>query len=301
LKNHSKKSQIIKIIVCEVILLISLLTFWGRNYFVGQNKAQEVNQDTLSKETTEENVSQEKLKVTFFDVGKGDCILIETHQGNVMIDTGYDENGEEILGWLKEKSIASLDYLILTHPDKDHIGGSDQIINNTEVKNIIDTDCVVDSEDYHQYKQAASDNGIDILTLKDEMEINLGGMTMILYPPEGTFKGENDYSIVVKLKYGTTDFLFAADAEKARLKELMSQIPDLQSMVLKVPHHGTMMKNSEEFFEMVAPQYSVITSDLSEVYEEVADMLESQGSKVYETGNGSITIISDGTTIECIQ
>jgi beta-lactamase superfamily II metal-dependent hydrolase len=229
-------------------------------------------------------------------------MLIETTDGAVMIDTGYDENGEDIVSWLAEKGIDSLEYLILTHPDKDHIGGADIIINNMNVSHIIDTDCVVDTKDYVQYKQAAQDKGIDIETLTTTKEIVLGDAQFTLYPPiSKQFKGQNDYSIVTKLVYGETDFLFAGDAQEDRIDEIMSQIPNLASTVLKVPHHGTLMNNSEEFFEAVAPRYSIITSDKKDVYQEVVSLLQNLNSEVFSTKDGNIIVTTDGKKISISQ
>lgn len=307
------KDKTKKIIALEVAVLLLLLSIFGIRQYnkIIQNRQISENTETISMSTIEsadetdsQTVSTEadELTVTFFDVGKGDCMLIETSQGSIMIDTGYEENGEDIVSWLQERGIDTLEYLILTHPDKDHIGGADIVINNINVENVIDTNCETKSDDYKQYKQAATDKGITILTLEDTKEINLGSATFILYPPlSDLFKGQNDYSIVTKLVYGETDFLFAGDAEDERIEELLTQISDLDSTVLKVPHHGTLMKNSEEFFDAVSPKYSIITSDLEDVYQGVTDILGNLGSKVYETGKGEIKMTSDGKTITVIQ
>lgn len=292
------------IILLELVILVTLVMLFG----IGQNnKGKTTNQDKnaseseqISTETMTQNLGD--LTVTFYNVGKADCMLIETTAGAIMIDTGYDENGEDIVSWLTEKGIDSLEYLILTHPDKDHIGGADIIINNMNVSHIIDTDCVVNTKDYVQYKQAAEDKGSDIVTLTETKEIILGEVQFTLYPPiSKQFKGQNDYSIVTKLVYGEIDFLFAGDAEEDRIDEIMSQIPDLASTVLKVPHHGTLMKNSEEFFEAVAPRYSIISSDKKEVYQGVVSLLQDLNSEVFSTKDGNIIVKTDGKEISIRQ
>lgn len=278
-----------KIIVLEIVVLITLLILWG----VGRYKHGNINS---------ENPINAIVEITFFDVGKGDCMLIETSKGAIMIDTGYDENGSEIVEWLKEMGVNSLQYLILTHPDKDHIGGADSVINHIGIGQIIDTDCVVDSDDYKEYKQAASEQGVDIVTLKETMEILLGDATLTIYPPISTdFDGENDYSLVSMLQYGETNFLFAGDSEEARIDELFEQIPNLQSTLLKVPHHGSLMDNSEEFFKAVSPEYSVITSDKKKMYENVTKILQNLNSEVFVTNDGTITVQSDGKNITIVQ
>ena len=271
-----------KIIVLEVVVLATLLILWGIGQQVG---------DTSSVTATKSNLS-----VTFFDVLKGDCILIQTSDDAVMIDTGYEENGEEIVQWLKELGVNSLQYLILTHPDKDHIGGADHIISQLKVAQIIETDCEVDSGDYKEYKAAAIEKGVDILTLKETKEIELGKTKIVVYPPVKVenYEGENNFSLVTKLTYGETSMLFAGDAQELRMNEILTQIPDIKSTLLKVPHHGSYMNNSEEFFRAVSPQYSIITNDKKKMYKDIKKMLKNLGRIVYETKNGDIHVISDG-------
>lgn len=300
-----------KIITVEVIILAVLLIIFGIGKYSNTNNnntdiSSEVNtgQQSSQEAVSQDSVQQElgELAVTFFDVGKGDCILIETTQGAIMMDTGYEENGEDIVSWLDEKGVDTLAYLILTHPDKDHIGGADIVINNINVKNIIETNCVVDSEDYMQYKQAALDKGINCLTLTSTKEILLGGANLTIYAPlSADYVGQNDYSLVTKMIYGETDFLFAGDAEEIRIDEIVKQIPNIKSMLLKVPHHGTLKNNSKELFESVSPKYSIITCDKKKMYEDVKKMLQNLNSEVYTTKDGDITVKSDGNKMTISQ
>jgi len=293
-----------KIILLELALLITLVVIFGAGQFNKNQVTNQENEASQNQKISTETMAQKlgELTVTFYNVGKADCMLIETTNGAVMIDTGYDENGDEIVSWLNEKGIDTLEYLILTHPDKDHIGGADIIINNLNVSHIIDSDCVVDSKDYLEYKQAAHNKGVDTVTLTSTKEITLGDAQFTLYPPiSKLFQGQNDYSIVTKLVYGETDFLFAGDAEEDRIDEIMTQIPDLSSTVLKVPHHGNLKKNSEEFFEAVAPQYSIICSDKKKTYQDVVTLLQNLNSKVYATKDGTIVVTTDGKEIDVSQ
>lgn len=274
-----------KIIVLEIVVLATLLILWR----IGEQK-NDVN--TVPNAKT-------NLFVTFFDVGKGDCILVQLSEDAIMIDTGYEENGEEIVQWLKELGIDSLKYLILTHPDKDHIGGADHIIRQLNVSKIIETDCEVDSSDYNEYKMAAKERGVEILTLKATKEIELGKAKIFIYPPINVkdYEGENDFSLVTKLIYGETSLLFAGDAQEPRIDEILTQIPDIKSTLLKVPHHGSLMENSKEFFNAVSPQYSIITNDKKKMFQDVVNILNDLGSLVYETNNGNIYVMSDGNKL----
>lgn len=278
-----------KIVILEIVVLAMLLVLWG----IGQYKS-DIN--TVTK-------SGSNLSVTFFDVGKGDCILIESSESAILIDTGYEENGEEIVEKLKKRGIESLQYLILTHPDKDHIGGADYIIKQLNVLEIIETDCEVDSNDYKEYKMEAAKQGVTILTLKETEEIAFGKAKIFIYPPIHVedYEGENDFSLVTKLVYGETSFLFTGDAQENRMDEIVTQIPDIESTLLKVPHHGRWKENSEKLFRLVSPQYSIITNDKKKMYKDVKKLLKDLGSTVYETKSGDIKVISDGTKLRISQ
>lgn len=277
-----------KIIVLAIVIGISFGMLWVMSS--NQNNDLEVRNES------------NKLVVTFLDVSKGDCILIQDSNQTIMIDTGYEENGEDIVQWLKDRNIEALSYLILTHPDKDHIGGADHVISNIKVGKVIQTDCVVESDDYQEYQQAAKEEGVLVETLKETKEINLLEAKLTIYPPISTdFQGQNDYSLVAKLIYKNTSFLFTGDAMEARIDELLTQIPDLKSTVLKVPHHGTLMDNSEEFFEAVSPSVCIITSDKKKMYQDVKKILEDLKASIYVTKNGDIEVISDGEHIKMKQ
>lgn len=259
---------------------------------------------TRSNETT---VNGENITVTFFDAGKADSILIEKADYAVLIDTGYDEDKQELLDELEKREIDRLEYLILTHPDKDHIGGADEIINNISIDKIIEADCEKDSEDYEEYHKAAEENNTEIITLNEQLDItvqadNESTAAISIYPPYSRrYEGENDYSLIVKMSYGKCDFLFAGDIEKDRINDILYSMDNLKSMLLKVPHHGRIEDNSEQFFNVVKPVYAIITSDKMKKLDEAAEMLEGLGSEVYITGEGTVTAVCDGEKIAIEQ
>lgn len=262
------------------------------------------NINTRSNETT---VNGENITVTFFDAGKADSILIEKADYAVLIDTGYDEDKQELLDELEKREIDRLEYLILTHPDKDHIGGADEIINNISIGKIIEADCEKDSEDYEEYHKAAKENNTEIITLNEQLDITVQADNVItaaisIYPPYSRrYEGENDYSLIVKMIYGKCDFLFAGDIEKDRINDILYSMDNLESMLLKVPHHGRIEDNSEQFFNVVKPVYAIITSDKMKKLDEAAEMLEGLGSEVYITGEGTVTAVCDGEKIAIEQ
>ena len=179
------------------------------------------------------------LTVTFLDVGKADCILLEAEGRAAMIDAGNQGDAEEILALLSAKGISSLDFLLLTHLDKDHIGGADALIESVPIGTIYAPDYDKGNKQYDQYIAALTAAGIEPVHPTEPVDLTLGQAQITLLPgAQAEYEESNDYSIFLELLYGQTSFLFAGDAEETRLAEYLAS-PDLRRYdVLKVPHHA---------------------------------------------------------------
>ncbi len=243
--------------------------------------------------------------VVFFDVGKGDAILIRTQEHCMLIDTGYDETRKVILNYLAKQKIKKLDYLVLTHFDKDHVGGADHILKAVEVGEVLQPNYESDSRQYQEYCQVMKEKKKEPVYITETTELSLDDAQFLIYPPQKKeYKEEdNDFSLVISLKYGKRDFLFAGDCEQERLKELLEQKEfDLSHDILKVPHHGRKEKNSEDFLTAVSPEAAVITcSEEKMTDKEIVKVLEELESRIYLTLDGSVTILCDGETLTFIQ
>lgn len=243
------------------------------------------------------------VRVTFFNVGKGDAILIETMEHKMLIDAGYDHTSGVILDYLEKQGAERLDYMVLTHFDKDHVGGADWILKEVEVGKVLQPDYESDSRQYLEYTEAAGREGIKVTPVTETMRISLDGAEFLIYPPQRQeYKEEdNDFSLVISMVYGERRFLFAGDCEKERLEELLGQTEfDLAHDVLKVPHHGRAEKNSEEFLKAVSPQIAVITCSEDRPAEpEICDALEKLGTEIYLSSDGTVTCLSDGKELVC--
>ena len=245
------------------------------------------------------------VKVTFFDVGKGDAVLIETANHCMMIDSGYDDTAEVILDYLKERETDRLDYLLLSHFDKDHVGGADRILEEVETGTVLQPDYQSDGGQYGEYMEVMRAQGKAPAVVTQTMELSLDGVEFVIYPPQKKDYEEedNDFSLVVRMRYGDGSFLFAGDCEKERLNELLEQREfELASDVLKVPHHGRKEENSREFLSAVRPGTAVITSSKEKpADEEICGILEELGTDVYFTENGTVTVCWDGEKFEVLQ
>lgn len=242
------------------------------------------------------------VKVTFFDVGKGDAILIETREHTLLIDAGYDKTYGVIRDYFTEQKIEKLDYLVITHFDKDHVGGADRVISDFAVGEILQPDYESDAGQYQEYCAVLDAKGLRPVPVTESTRFALDGADFYIYPPQKkTYEEEdNDFSLTVSMVYGEKRFLFAGDCEEERLDELLEQTEfDLSHDVLKVPHHGKKEDNSGEFLERVAPDAAIITcSEEEPANNKICKILKELGVEVYLTSDGTITCLCDGKTIE---
>ena len=249
------------------------------------------------------NESQQ-MSVTIFKIGKANSILISYHDQHVLIDTGKDDDAAEILNYLQENQIAKLHALIITHFDKDHVGGADKIVEKIDIDNIYTANYISDSKQTVQFKKVMAEKGLEPIMLIDTANIVLQDQTITLYPAEkSAYDGDNDYSIVATVDYQNISMLFAGDAEQKRLEEILhnEQLARTYDFV-KMPHHGRYNELTQSFVEVISPRYAVITSSNKHIEDErTIHTLDAVGAEVYVTRNGDIKVITDGKTINVKQ
>lgn len=244
------------------------------------------------------------MTVDFLDVGKADAILVTTENSAVLIDTATNKMGDEVLDHIRSRGIEKLDLLIITHYDKDHVGGADKVIEGMSVERVLDANYPKDDKQFNQYVEALSEAGIARETLSENIAFELDGVRYEIDVANRSDYGkdeENDFSLIVRATHGENVFLFAGDAENARLGELIDE-GNLAAKVLKVPHHGRYEWLSAAFFEAVGADWAIITSDEEEPEDaETVRVLEAAGAKVLLTREGTVTLRSDGTAIEFVE
>ena len=238
------------------------------------------------------------MNVTFFDVGKADSILIRTPESTVIIDCGEKGDGKEIVAELEQYEVTTVDYLIITHYDKDHVGGAAKVINNLDVKNVLAPDYEENSDEVEKYQKALDAKGITPQLLTSDLTFSLDNVEYTVYAPKKTFYGEdndNDFSLVTKAVHGSNTLLFTGDAMKQRLDEIMD-IGDCT--LLKVPYHGRELPNMSGFLDAVSPEVAVVCTDQSEFSADTQSLLIDRKIKYYATCfNGRIDAVSNGSTV----
>ena len=283
--------------VCSSALL--LLTGCTENPEQSAPSAVNTNTSDGSEITTE-------FKISSFDVGKGDAFLLQTADNAVMIDTGYQSDGKSLTKKLMKNGVSTINTLIITHFDKDHVGGAAKILNSLKVENIYVPDYISDSDEYKEFKQAADKSSatLNVMKAADSTSWQAGEVTYRLYAPNDTFYGkdeENDYSLALYIQHGANTFLFPGDAENTRMQELINLGLGAVTF-LKFPYHGNYLKKTETFLDAYAPKYTIVTSSDKEPAESsTIETLKKRGVEAYYMQNGDVTVLSDGKTLTCTQ
>ena len=240
------------------------------------------------------------LELHFFDAGAADAILLTTENSAVLIDAGEKGFGKTILAYLEEKGVERLDYLIVTHFDKDHVGGAAKVLNGIPVGTVLQSNQPKDSDEYENYVEALAAAGLEPVTLRETERFVLDGVSFTVDPPRRTEyeqDSSNNSSLIVSAQYGETRFLFPGDAQTQRLAEYLDTDP-ARCDVLKLPHHGRDEPLLEALLAAVKPTYAVISSSEAEPESAaVVEALESAGARVLLTRNRAVTLLSDGKTV----
>lgn len=246
----------------------------------------------------------ETLSVDFFDVGKADAALITTPQGTrILIDAATNKEGKELARRFLKAGIERIDVMIITHYDKDHVGGADQILEELSVGQVIMPVYDKESKQYSQFLESLKNSpGTQTMPMsaRSEYRIASGGAELLVTAAHETDYGEdeeNDFSLAVRMTYGKTRFLFPGDAEDARQRELLSE-GDVACDVLKVPYHGRLVAASHDFLTAASPQIAFIPdSDEDAANETVVSILSALGCRVHSARDGDLRVSSDGESV----
>lgn len=250
------------------------------------------------------------LEVNFFDVGQGDAILIKTpdHQ-RILIDGGPSSAVVNKLGENLPFYDKKIDLIILTHPHADHLDGLIEVLKRYEVKKILSTGATHTTPDYLAWLEEIKKQNVPMEIAAAGQTIDFGGGVKIeiFYPKENlagkSAENLNNTSIVAKLIFGQTSFLFTGDAETEAEDELIGGGTDLKADVLKVAHHGSKNATSQNFLEKVQPKFAVISVGADNQFGHPNAMtmkrLENIGAEIFRTDeDGDVKMVSDGIKVE---
>ncbi len=253
--------------------------------------------------------SEGKLKVYFLDIGQGDAIYVRTPSGHDMLIDGGPSNMvlrrlAEVMPWYDK----SIDVVIETHPDADHIGGLPHVFERYRVGLFIEPGIESKNAIDDEIRRILKEKGIESQIGRRGTRINFGDGSSfdILYPDKdvSSLKETNDASIVGQIKYGSTSVMLTGDAPKSVESYLVRlDAEKLESQILKAGHHGSKTSSGEEFIKMVNPEKIIISAGKNNRYkhpsEEVMALFASLNIPTLSTAvRGTLVFTSDGKTIE---
>lgn len=257
------------------------------------------------------DLSQPKfLEITFFDVGQGDAIFIETPDGNqILIDGGPGKNILEKLSQEMPFWDRTIDFIILTHPEHDHYGGLIDVLKRYNIENILWSGVLRDAKEYKEWQKLVDKEEAEIIIAKSGQKIigDFGFEMEVLHPfesfKEKNVKNTNNTSVITRLVFGEKSFLFTGDAYKVVEKELIAQGIEIDSDVLKVGHHGSKTSTDEDFIKKVSPEIAVISVGKNNSYghphSETLEILEKYDISIFRTDElGNIKIICDSQSLK---
>lgn len=252
-------------------------------------------------ESASEPEAEQSLEVHFIDVGQGDAILALCGEDAMLIDGGNSEASDIVYSYLKKLGVDHLKYIICTHPDEDHVGGLSGALNFAAADTAYCSELEHDSDSFQSFLKYLAEQNVPLEIPEVGTKLSLGDATGEIIGPVYPAEGTNDNSLVVRLEYGETSFLFTGDAEAVEEDELIRG-GNLKSTVLKVGHHGSNYSTSDAFLDAVAPEYAIISCGAYNMYGHPADgllnRLKAHEVQVFRTDmQGDIICVSDGKTV----
>ena len=242
------------------------------------------------------SVRSGQLRVDFIDVGKGDCILIRSKNHTVLIDTGYKETADDVSDYLDASEVGGIDELILTHYDKDHIGGAKQLLARYPVKKLYIPDYEKDGKKYKKLIKAVDKNNVPVECVSGEITFSADHVRYTVMPSGVAYddktENDNDMSLVVSVVHADDSYLFTGDIEEEGIRSLLNKTGRTFDL-LKMPHHGRMEKNTKALINSVKPKYVVITDDEeNRADSKLRKLLSGEGISYYCTREkGTVTVI----------
>ncbi len=240
------------------------------------------------------------FEVHFINVGQADSALIVCEGKTMLIDGGNVADSSFLYSYLKKYSVDVLDYVVLTHAHEDHVGGLPGAMRYADVGAVIAPDAASDSKCYKDFETAVAEQGLSIEHPEPGERFKLGGSVVEIFGPISNNAEElNNTSVILKITYGEISVLFTGDAEYEEEQSVLNAGVNLESTVMKAPHHGSDTSSSYSFLREVMPEYIVISCGYNNTYghphESVLSRYAALGAEVYRTDrHGTVILKSDG-------
>lgn len=252
---------------------------------------------------TSNAAAPKSIKVHYIDVGQGDSIYIKAPNGeDIVIDGGNKGKGNAVVSYLKKQKVDDIEVLISTHPDADHIGGLDEVINAFKVENVYAPKVSNSTQAYKDFLNAVKKKKLTIKTAQAGVKLPVKDVNAQIVGPVKTYAKSdlNDWSAVVHMAYKKNTFLFTGDAEAKSEADMIKSKKTLRADVLKVGHHGAKTSTSKNFLNVVKPKYAVISvgkNSYGHPTSQVVNLLKGTKASILRTDqSGTIIITGNGTS-----
>lgn len=290
--NNQQKQAVIRQLLIPVIIIIAAVLYQPLKGILNPDS-------TMDTMTTDGS----KLVVSYIDVGQGDATLVSKGDFRMLIDAGKNEKGDMVVQYLKDAGVDKLDLLVGTHPDSDHIGGLDCVIDEIAVETLYMPKAQKDTKTYKDVLASMKKKNLSMDMPEVGKEYTYDDNVRLRFlSPAKKYPDANDNSLVIQLAYGKTRFLFMGDAEETAEKDILAAGYDLECDVLKLGHHGSYTATSLDFLRKADPVYGVISCGKDNSYghphAETLAKLEDEDVQVYRTDQmGTVSAVSDGTNV----
>ncbi|MBO4265894.1 MAG: MBL fold metallo-hydrolase [Lachnospiraceae bacterium] len=250
------------------------------------------------------DASDDMLQIIDFNVGKADAAVIRFKNSIGVIDSGTEASFPTIDSWFEDRGITNIDYLILTHYDKDHIGGAVDLLDKYDVKTVYIPDYVSEKTLYKGLMDKLSEKD-GVTTVNSDTSFRIDAVSVEIIPADDpaaliTDKDnvDNNMSLLCMVTYGSKKFLFAGDVESDRIEQLLASSHDLDSDWIKIPHHGNYDSKLDELMDVVTPEYAIISTSSDETpSNKLLKLLNKKDVTALDTMNRAVVTDCDGTDI----
>ena len=265
-------------------------------------------QQTAAEEQTSQTDSSETLTLQVLKVGKADAMVLMCGDSTMVIDCGEEEDGEDVLDYLMQKGVEKIDILMITHFDKDHVGGADTVVAEIPVERVLVPDYEGSGKKYKNFLKAVEEAGIEPERVSEVLSLQLGEAAVTVEPPasyeipDSDKEYDNNFSLITTVELGSNRLVFTGDIEEERISQWLESGNVQKCDVVKIPHHGFYNEPLEKMVDIMQPSYAIICdSEKNPAEKETVSMLEEKGAQCLQTKNGDITIVCDGENIEASQ
>ncbi|MDE6677927.1 MAG: MBL fold metallo-hydrolase [Ruminococcus sp.] len=288
-QNPKQKKKTLKVAIPTILLMIVGFVVW--NVFGGGFAP-----------------SLEELSVHYIDVGQGDSIYITSGGEGMLIDCGESGDTDRVISYLDNMGVSKIDYVVGTHPHSDHMGGMSKIVEHYDIGEMIiphiDDSDTPTTKYFEKFLNACAVKNLSLTEAELGREIKVGDADLkIIAPNSEDYSNVNNYSVSFIMHHGDNSFIFTGDAEKLAENEMLEKnvLEDID--VYKAGHHGSDTSSSEEFLNVIKPDYAVISCGEGNSYGHPKDItvenLSKFTDKIYRTDLvGTVVFTSDGKQLD---